>query len=244
MSNSKGWPLSADYVHFRALCRQCEGANVFDRRRHLYRTARARFVHYLARAGARLQRERQGARDVSRTVTRGYSSPSRLQPIRVKGPVTQIMSGCLSGKHCGPDEERQENGQRYRRSDRPHGGRPPAKVYCATRRACHHFPRSVESRHDSLGQLVVANCRWPKPGGHDDRLAQVAAERGLGQLLTCRPCHPCTGPGRFESGSDNSTGPSGAALRTLKRYTTTAGSPPRAGTASGNRCASARRSCD
>jgi hypothetical protein len=41
---------------------------------------------------------------------------------------------------------------------------------------------------------VVANCRWPKPGGHDDRLAQVAAERGWGELLTSRPCHPFTGP--------------------------------------------------
>jgi hypothetical protein len=41
---------------------------------------------------------------------------------------------------------------------------------------------------------------------------------------------PSPGPGMFDNGSDNSTRPSGAVLRTLEG-TTTAGSSPRAGTA-------------
>jgi hypothetical protein len=37
----------------------------------------------------------------------------------------------------------------------------PQGLQCHAR-ACHHFSRLVESRDDSLGQLVVANCRWPQ----------------------------------------------------------------------------------
>jgi len=89
----------------------------------------------------------------------------------------------------------------------------------------------------------AANCKWPKTRKHDDQLVRVAAERGVGELLTCRSCHPFTvrttsDPGTRESGNGNSTRPSDVALRALED-TTTAGSWRRARIASGDRCVTA-----